>query len=665
MTAQSAARRFPIGAELSGDGVTFRVWAPERHHVDVVIDGTGATMPLTRERGEDAASRNARDGYWSGTIAHVGAGTRYRYRLDGGDAFPDPASRAQPDGPHGPSEVVDPAAFAWTDAAWRGIVEPARQVLYELHLGTFSTAGTWAGAAARLPALAELGVTTLEVMPVHQFPGRFGWGYDGVQLFAPSSQYGTPDDARRFVDRAHALDLAVVLDVVYNHLGPDGNYLPQFSPQYFSAEHHTDWGAAINFDGERAAPVREFYRANARYWIEEFHFDGLRIDATQAIVDSSPVHILTEIGDAVREAGAALGGRATWIVNENEPQDVALVTPAAAGGRGLDALWNDDWHHSAFVALALRDEAYFTDYRGTAREFVAGAKHGFLYQGQWYKWQRQRRGTPTFGVPPWRFVHFLENHDQLANAGIGERLHQLAAPGALRAITAALLLGPQLPMLFQGQEWAASAPFQYFADHNSDLAPKVERGRFAELAQFPTMATDAVQAILPRPADEATFRMCVLDWNERERASHAAWLRLHRDLIALRRSDAVFRVPRSGVGTVPGALDGAPLDEQAFVLRYFGADGDDRLLVVNPGRSVHLDVAPEPLLAPPKGMRWRTTWCSEHPAYGGLGAVEFDASAEPRSPRQQPALRWPRENWRLLGGCAVVLSPVPVGAPAA
>ncbi len=657
MNDRQPARRLPVGAEPSPEGVHFRVWAPERRQVAVVIEsaartaGTPRLCALAREPGDD--------GYWSATVPGLGAGARYRYRLDDDPAraYPDPVSRFQPEGPHGPSTVVDPAAFAWTDGAWRGIVEPERQVLYELHLGTFSPEGTWAGAAARLPALVDLGVTTLEVMPVHQFPGRFGWGYDGVQLFAPAVQYGAPDDMRRFVDRAHALGLAVVLDVVYNHLGPDGNHLPQFAADYFSRAHRTDWGDAINFDGPRSGPVRAFYVANARYWVEEFHVDGLRLDATQAIVDASPVHVLAEVGAAVRAAGAALGGRATWVVNENEPQDIGLVTPVAEGGRGLDAIWNDDWHHSAFVALALRDEAYFTDYHGSAREFVAGAKYGFLFQGQWYKWQRQRRGTSALGVRPGRFVHFLENHDQLANAGVGERLHQLAAPGALRAMTAALLLGPQLPMLFQGQEWGASAPFQYFADHNPELGPLVQRGRFAELAQFPSMARDEMQAVLPRPGDEATFRTCVLDWGERDRAWHGAWLRLHRDLITLRRGDPVFSVPRSGVGAVPGAVDGAVLGEQAFALRFFGPGGEDRLLVVNAGRTLHLDIVPEPLLAPPAGARWRTLWSSEHPTYGGLGGVEFDAAEEPRSPPQKPELRWPRENWRLLGGCAVVLAP--------
>ena len=655
-------RRLPAGAELvpagDGAGVHYRVWAPARRQVDVAVeDGARGVrhVPLAREPGDD--------GYWSGVVDDAGPGTRYKIRLDGGDSFPDPASRWQPDGVHGASVVVDPAAFAWTDDGWPGIAEPERQIVYELHLGTFSPEGTWAGAAAKLPHLAELGVTTLEVLPVHAFPGRFGWGYDGVLWYAPSAQYGTPDDMRRFVDRAHALGMAVVLDVVYNHLGPDGNYASQFSPHWFNPEHTTDWGDAINYDGAHAGPVREFVAANGRYWVEEFRVDGLRLDATHAIVDASPVHVLAELGAAVRAAAGRLGGRATWIVNENEPQRTALITPAAEGGCGLDAIWNDDWHHSAYVGLTLRDEAYFTDYRGTAREFVAAAKHGFLYQGQWYKWQRRRRGTPSFGVAPWRFVHFLENHDQVANAGVGERLHQMSAPGALRAMTAALLLGPQTPMLFQGQEWAASTPFQYFADHNPELAPLVQKGRFAEMAQFPSMDEDDVQAVMPVPHDPATFRRCVLDWDQRARAGHQAALRLHRDLIALRRSDPVFSRPRTGVGVAPGGFDAAVLDDRCFVLRYFGDGGDDRLLVVNYGSTLHLDVAPEPLLAPPAGARWHTLWSSEAPMYGGLGAAPFDAAETRGAPRLKPEVRWPRENWRILGGCAAVLAGRPHDGP--
>jgi maltooligosyltrehalose trehalohydrolase len=525
--------------------------------------------------------------------------------------------------------------------------------------------------------LAELGVTTLEVLPVHAFPGRFGWGYDGVLWYAPSAQYGTPDDMRRFVDRAHALGMAVVLDVVYNHLGPDGNYAGSSRP-LVQPEHTTDWGDAINYDGAHS-------RAGARVRRGQRAATGWRSSAstgcgstprtpssTRRRCTCSPSWARRCARPPRGSAGARRGS--STRTSRSAPRS----SPRREGGCDLDAIWNDDWHHSAYVGLTLRDEAWFTDYRGHAREFVAGAKYGFLYQGQWYRWQGRRRGTPAFGVAPWRFVHFLENHDQVANGGVGERLHQMAAPGALRALTAALLLGPQTPMLFQGQEWAASAPFQYFADHAPELAPLVQRGRFAELAQFPSLASDAMQAVLPVPHAESTFRGCVLDWGERERGWHAAMWRLHRDLIALRRGDAVFSVPRAGVGAGPGTFDGAALADRAFVLRFFGEGGDDRLLVVNYGPTVHLDVAPEPLLAPPAGARWHTLWSSEAPEYGGLGSAPYDApdagpGEAPRPPHGarpapggRPAVRWPRENWRVLGGCAAVLAPralPPAGDP--
>ena len=638
-TGLPAWRRLPFGAEPAPDGagVHFRVWAPKRERVDVLLDGDARAVPLDREP----------DGWFSALVREARVGSRYRYRLDGGDARPDPGSRSQPDGLHGASEVIDPDAFAWSDAAWRG-VPVERHVLYEMHVGTFTREGTWAAAARELPALAALGVTTIEMMPVAEFPGRFGWGYDGVLPFAPTRLYGTPDDLRRFVDRAHALGLAVIIDVVYNHLGPDGNYLRDFADEYFSATHRTEWGDGFNLDGARCGPVREYLLENAAYWVREFHMDGLRLDATQAIADDSPTHILVEIGERVR---AAAPGRATYVVNENEPQRAALVTPADRGGCGLDAVWNDDWHHSAIVALTGRDEAYFTDYRGAPQELVSAAKYGFLYQGQWYRWQRKRRGTATFGVEPWRFVHFLQNHDQIANYGRGERVHRSAAAGRLRALTALLLLGPQTPMLFQGQEFAASAPFLYFADHHDVLARLVARGRRAEMSQFANLALDEMQETFAAPNDASTFERCKLDHGERER--HRAWWELHRDLLVLRRDERALDPARVRV-------DGAVLSDAALVLRYFAADGDpahERLLCVNLGRSLHLDPAPEPLLAPPEGMRWTTRWSSEHPRYGGIGAPEPDAPEAPRSPAQKPAVRWPAENWRIAGECALLLAP--------
>ncbi|MFL5605412.1 MAG: malto-oligosyltrehalose trehalohydrolase [Gemmatimonadaceae bacterium] len=616
-----AFRRLPVGAELAPDGAThFRVWAPRRRSVAVRLEADCTAFPLEREAG----------GYHSGFVQFAPPGTRYRLQLDDAGTFPDPVSRFQPEGPHGPSVVVDPGAFAWSDDAWRGVA-PEDRVLYEMHVGTFTTEGTWAAAVRELPALSELGATVIELMPVAEFAGRFGWGYDGVDLFAPTHLYGTPDDFRSFVDAAHALGLGVILDVVYNHLGPDGNYLPQFAEQYFSTRYTTDWGDALNFDGPCAEPVRELCLANVRHWIGEYHLDGLRIDATQNMYDSSARHIICDVAECAR---ATAPGRTIFIVAENEPQETRLLRAPADEGFGLDAVWNDDWHHSAAVALTGRTEAYYTDYRGTASELVAAAKYGFLYQGQWYAWQAQPRGTPTFGLEPWRFVHFLQNHDQIANSLRGDRVHKLTSPSRLRALTALLLLGQQTPMLFQGQEFTASSPFLYFADHNSELMGKVQKGRAAFLSQFESIAAVADERALADPGDPSTFLRSRLDHTERVR--HASSFALHRDLLALRRSDPVL-------GSVPGVrVDGAVLARDAFVLRYFAPHGDDRLLVLNLGGSLALDVLPEPLLAPPAGREWRLRWSSEDPAYGGSGTPELPTRLR---------------AWRITGGSALVLAP--------
>jgi maltooligosyltrehalose trehalohydrolase len=622
-------RRLPMGAELAPGGTQLRVWAPERRRVRVRLED---------DEGREAAVHELRpeaDGYHAGLAPGVGEGARYRFLLDDDPRpYPDPASRWQPEGPHGPSVVVDPSRYRWRDTGWPGVSREG-QVLYEMHVGTFTPEGTWAAAAAQLEELAALGISVVEVMPVADFPGRFGWGYDGVSLFAPTRLYGTPDDFRAFVDEAHRVGVGVILDVVYNHLGPDGNYLGQFSPYYVSTSRSTEWGDPLNFDGECSAPVREFFVANAGYWIGEFHLDGLRLDATQAIYDDSPTHVLTEIGRRVREVA---GGRGTVIVNENEPQEAWLVRPEAEGGGGLDLLWNDDWHHSAIVALTGRDEAYYAPYRGDAQEFVSAAKHGFLYQGQTYYWQRQRRGTPARGLAPAQFVHFLQNHDQVANSTLGRRCHELASRGRVRAVTAVLLLGPQTPMLFQGQEFASSAPFHYFADHEPGLAKRVAEGRHAFMAQFASAATPEVRPLLPIPHDPATFERCKLDFAERER--NAAVYALHRDLLRLRRADPCFARQDAG------AVDGAVLADWAFVLRFSGAGGDDRLLVVNLGRQLHRPSCPEPLLAPPEGMRWRVVLSTEHPRYGGFGTPPVDST---------------EAGWQLPAECAVVLAPEPAG----
>jgi maltooligosyltrehalose trehalohydrolase len=402
----------------------------------------------------------------------------------------------------------------------------------------------------------------------------------------------------------------VILDVVYNHLGPSGCYIAAFNPHAFSHRHATEWGDALDLDGPRAAALRDLFVRNAAYWVGEFHLDGLRLDATQSIFDDSPTHVIAEITAAARAAAAP---RSIIMVGENEPQYTRALAPPAQGGWGLDALWNDDFHHSARVALTQRRTAYYHDYRGHAQEFVSAAKRGFLFQGQYYAWQKQPRGGPVTDEPAQAFVTFLENHDQSANAFGGPRLARIAAPAKVRALTALLLLAPQTPLLFMGQEWGSTRPFQFFADHEPELAAKVHEGRRDFMAQFENAATPAARDAIPDPAAATTFESSRLDWSERERHAHV--VALHADLLALRRGDPVIaRQSRQ-------ALDGAVLSGHAFVLRWFDPQEGDRLLAVNLGVDVDFTRAPEPLLAPPPGRRWSLVWSSDAPRYGGEGAV--------------------------------------------
>ena len=565
-------------------------------------------------------------GYYSATVAGFGHGHRYRYRLDG-ELFADPASRFQPEGPFGPSEAIDPGRFAWQHQEWRGV--PAeRRVVYEMHIGTFTPEGTWRAAIDKLPMLAGIGITVLEVMPVSEFPGRFGWGYDGVFPYAPTRLYGTPDDFRAFVDAAHAHGLAVILDVVYNHLGPDGCVFRRYAHQYFTDRYDNEWGDALNFDAESAAPAREYWSSNAGYWIAEFHLDGLRLDATQSIHDRSDEHILAAMSKQARAAAA----RPVYLVAENEPQDVRLVQPLEDKGYGLDALWNDDYHHSAIVALTGRREAYYSDHTGVPQEFVSAAKYGYLFQGQRYAWQKQPRGTSSRGLPSNAFVNFIENHDQVANTGDGSRVRTRTSPGRYRAMTALTLLMPGTPMLFQGQEFGASAPFLYFADHKPELAAAVRKGRAEFVSQFPSIAADDMLQRLAAPEDERTFLRCKLDWSEFHR--HEAWRRLHADLIALRFGEAAFS------SAAQTDVDGAVLAAEAFALRFFAAAGD-RLLLINLGPDLERPSFAEPLLAPPAGCQWQLQWSSEAADYGGGGTPTVSGA----------------DGWRMPGHAAVVLRP--------
>jgi maltooligosyltrehalose trehalohydrolase len=596
---KASAWRLDLGARISPAGTHFRVWAPKPKQVEVVLEPRGTIHRLKKD---DA-------GYWFGLIAEAKAGMTYRYRLDGQSSFPDPCSRFQPEGPHGASLIVDPAAYSWRDERWRGVGMHG-QVIYELHIGTFTPDGTFDSAIKELDELKRLGITVIEVMPVAEFPGRWNWGYDGVDLYAPTHVYGDHDALKRFVDEAHARGLAVILDVVYNHIGPDGNYLPTYSDDYFTDRYGNEWGQALNFDGSGSRQVREFFVQNAAYWVNEFHLDGLRLDAVHAIHDASPVHVLAE---ASKEARRAAGERSIILIAECESQLIETIEPIERGGWGLDGVWSDDFHHVCRVAATGRSEAYYTDYKGTPQELISTVKRAFLYQGQQYQWQNKPRGTVVKDQPGCAFVFYIQNHDQVANQLWSDRLDTKTNPAVLRVLTALLLLAPETPLLFMGQEFAASSPFLFFTDHGADLAKLVHQGRRRFLAEFPSYASDAAQALVPDPNDPATFERSKLDFTERQR--HASWYALHQDLLHIRRDDPVIAAQARDY------VDGAVIGDQAFVLRYFGAEDDDRLLVINFGADLRYMPAPEPLVAPSPRGPWTLIWSSDNPRYGGPGII--------------------------------------------
>lgn len=620
MTYTVRTRFLPVGAETLAieGGVDFRVWAPLRSDITVVIQTPDKSMQREQSLQRDSY------GYFHDIVPFARAGMFYQFRIDHQPKlYPDPASRFQPYGPDGWSQIVDPGTFLWTDTAWKGIPTDNR-VLYEMHIGTYTPEGTWTAALRELDALKELGITIIELMPVGDFSGEFGWGYDGVCIFAPTHLYGTVEDFKRFVNEAHRRDIGVILDVVYNHFGRNSDYLDQYSPFYFTDKYTNEWGKAINFDGYLSEPVREFILANVRYWIQEFHLDGFRIDATQQIFDHSPKHILGEIAETITEVSSH---KKTFLIAENEPQDISLYWQ-----HGFNGVWNDDFHHTATVALTGHHEAYYTDYRGKAQEFISSAKWGYLYQGQYYTWQKKKRGTPSFNIPPSYFINYLQNHDQIANTCRGLRIHHLAHPGAFKAMTALLLLLPQIPLLFQGQEFAASSPFYYFADH-PEAADRIKKRRAAFLSQFPSIAS-VNGPLTPPPTSRMCFEHCKLRLGER--ISHAPIYNLHADLLKLRRSEKIYKKQyRSGV-------DGSVVRQDCFVIRLFGLCAlDDRLIVVNLGSDIQLAPMPEPLLASPPGYEWKMIWYSENPLYGGQGAAPFISKGA----------------WNITGNCTYFLAP--------
>ena len=563
MPAGTRTHHMPFGAELQADGsvVRFRLWAPPHRQVQIELDGDMVPMQPAGEGWHELVTDRAR------------AGTRYRFVLPGGLRVPDPASRYQPEDVHGPSEVVDPAVYAWRDAGWTG--RPWQEaVVYELHIGAFTPEGTFRAAIDKLHHLVALGVTAIEIMPIGDFPGRRNWGYDGVLPYAPDSSYGRPEDLKALVEAAHARGLMALLDVVYNHFGPEGAYIHPVAPQTFTDRYKTPWGAAINFDGPDSAPVREFVIHNALYWIEEFHLDGLRLDAVHAILDDSPKHLLEELAERVR---AAAPGRHIHLILENEENRAErLVRDENGEPRWYTAQWNDDVHHVLHVAASGETKGYYADYKGDTEKLGRALAEGFAFQGELMPYRGRPRGAPSAELPPTAFVAFIQNHDQVGNRACGDRVTDFAPAEAVRAVAAIYLLLPQIPMLFMGEEWGAAQPFPFFCDFGAELADAVRRGRREEFARFPEFQDPAMRERIPDPMAEVTFAAAKLDWEEIERAPHSGWLNWYRRALAIRRAEIVPRLP-----AIQGGGRYEVLGDGAVLVRWAIGGGETLVLAAN------------------------------------------------------------------------------------
>lgn len=587
----------PFGAAPLEDGRwRFRLWAPGATGVELILDGTDGG-PMHADHG------------WFETVMPARAGMTYGYRIDGGLIVPDPASRMQAEDVHGASVLVDPRSHVWSDDGWEG--RPWEEaVIYELHVGTFTEEGSFNAIVPHLDELAALGVTAIELMPVADFPGARDWGYDGVLLFAPDRRYGTPDDLKRLVEAAHARGLMVFLDVVYNHFGPEGNYLHVYAPHFFNGRHRTPWGAAINFDGDHCRTVREFFVHNALYWLEEYHLDGLRLDAIHAIADDSRPDIVEELGQRVM---AACGKRRVHLVLEND-HNTARYLDRYDGVQRYRAQWNDDFHHAMHVLLTGEEDGYYADFAKAPLELLARIlAEGFAFQGEYSDYHKASRGEASAHLPVTAFVDFLQNHDQIGNRACGERLSSLARPEALRAATALWLLTPHVPLLFMGQEWGSRRPFLFFCDFGPDLAPKVREGRRAEFAHFAGFTEPRQRERIPDPGAEATFLQAKLDWHERETAQGRAWLELHRDLLAARR-----RVISGFAGMTGKEARCVTFSERGIAARWQLSDGRTLILIANLGDEPVADVSlpgTSPLFATPEAygdngtlMPWSVVW---------------------------------------------------------
>ena len=571
--------RRSLGANYEGGATTFRVWAPDHTSVDLVVEGRRTPRPTTEDieggfsRSELRPLAPESCGYWSATFDDLPPGTLYRYRLDSQDdrVYPDPVSRFQPAGVHGSSEVVDPSSFVWSDAAWQ--TPPLeRTVFYELHVGTFTPEGTFRGAIERLPYLKDLGVTAIELMPVGDFPGGRNWGYDGVAIFAPARSYGRPEDLRALVDAAHQLGIAVYLDVVYNHMGPDGAYANAFSAHYFTDRHRSAWGRGVNLDGPRSTEVRRFFIENALHWVHEYHIDGLRLDATHALQDDGPVHFLAELTTTVRERA----GRPVVFVAEDHRNLAHMLLPVDQGGWGIDAVWADDFHHQARVHTAQDREGYYADFSGTAEDLAATLRQGWFFRGQHSTHLGEARGTDPQRLSPKQFVVCIQNHDQVGNRAKGDRLNHDVDVATFRALTTVLLLAPQTPLLFMGQEWAASSPFLFFTDHNEELGHKITEGRRQEFSAFAAFADPERRAAIPDPQCADTFARSLLRWDEVQQEPHARMHRLYQRLLHLRATSGVLPA------AARGDYDARALDEHTvmLILRRGPAPSEDDLTAI-------------------------------------------------------------------------------------
>jgi len=524
----------PYGAECRDDGsVRFRLWAPAAHQVDLCLEDANHSAYLPLEKLDQG---------WFELVTNTAhAGSRYRFRINGEHKVPDPASRFQPHDVHGPSEVIDPNTFSWRDQSWRG--RPWQEaVIYELHVGAFTAAGNFTSVGERLDYVADLGVTAIELMPVADFPGQRNWGYDGVLPFAPDSYYGRPEHLKELVQSAHSHGLMVLLDVVYNHFGPEGNYLGVYAPQFFTDRHHTPWGNAINFDGAESRSVRDFFIHNALYWLNEYHFDGLRLDAVHTIMDDSTPDILTELANAVRRSIGA--DRYVHLILENEHNQARyLQRNELCQPRTYTAQWNDDIHHALHVIVTGERDGYYSDYAENPIQLLGRCLvSGFGYQGEVSQYKNgETRGEPTTGVPLTAFVSFLQNHDQVGNRAFGERITMVADRCAVRSALEIMLLAPSPPLLFMGEEFATETPFLFFCDFGKDLAAAVTAGRRKEFTRFARFNDESAREQIPDPNAATTFEACRLNWDVMAQPQHRNWLRLYRELLGLR---GQYIVPR-------------------------------------------------------------------------------------------------------------------------